>query len=329
MIDDLRAYIDRLQVEGHTIGDDHDDAHPRGCQPVDGVAVEPVAAVPDHGDRGGAGLGGGQELGEVETATEQDEVAGALEGVESRALPVLAVGGQQHAEPGPVGHGRPTSSDGTWRARTVSVHETYAVTNGGGTPIVRVTNVYRWQGGVCRVSTVYDELTPTALGVCGAVQGVIPTMVGATITRYVPGAGGANDWHNGVDMTSYSTTDYLVTADMASGQPPSMSVDRVQISGVDQAAFVLGYLPDGVRGTEASVAATRLTKAPTNLWEIRGSNKKSYPTFTAGETAGWGRLRVEAIRAYLAPSQITGFLATATTPVTAWDALATLLDPNS
>ncbi|MCA1984117.1 polyphosphate kinase 2 [Nocardioides nematodiphilus] len=38
MIDDLRAYIDRLQVEGHTIGDDHDD---------DPILIDPAGKAVD------------------------------------------------------------------------------------------------------------------------------------------------------------------------------------------------------------------------------------------------------------------------------------------
>jgi polyphosphate kinase 2 (PPK2 family) len=38
MIDDLRAYIDRLQIEGHTIGEDHDD---------DPILIDPTGSAVD------------------------------------------------------------------------------------------------------------------------------------------------------------------------------------------------------------------------------------------------------------------------------------------
>jgi hypothetical protein len=189
---------------------------------------------------------------------------------------------------------------------------------------VRVTNTFTFTaGGRCRVSTTFTELKPTTLAACGGVQSNALAKAGATTTRYVPGVGtiGGFNWGAGVDLTSYSSSLLVTTSNLLSASvPPIFSLDRLIASSATVAGFAIGYLPFGVRSTDSSINATRLTAAPTDLWDLR-STKKSYPSVFTSQTAGWGRLTVEAFRTYLTAAQTDAVIAAGTDGLAAWSAL--------
>ena len=168
---------------------------------------------------------------------------------------------------------------------------------------VRFESVHTWRaGGTCAVDVALTEMRPTKLNACGLVQSI--ALAGNTtagkVTRYVPGVTG---WTDGVDLASHSTTKLVGTADLTRpGVPPVMTLDvRSDV------AFALGVHPwrPGV-----TTAAARLAEAPTNLWDLR-STDKSYPTVIVSEAPGWGRYEGHAYRVYMTKAQADQIVAVA------------------
>lgn len=193
---------------------------------------------------------------------------------------------------------------------------------------VLVSNTFRWNGsGRCRVTTTYDELTPTTLGQAGvgvgAVQALNLSASGKTTKRYVPGMGTVNghDWSAGIDLTSYSSDDTLDAASArVAGRIPAFHLDTLDTSGTLLCGFACGFLPFGSRSDTASRSAQRASHASSALWFLKGT-KKAYPYFTTSEAAGWGHLQMDAYRIYLSPSQVTSVLVNKTDALTAYAAL--------
>lgn len=233
--------------------------------------------------------------------------------------------------------GIPVTRDGTFKGWLVEVRESYEILDYAsiydtakanvGTTIgsrtitgaVRVTNRFAFRGPECRVSTSFTELKPTTLAGNGAVQSAWLAKSGATLTRYLPGAGtqGGFNWNAGVDMTSYATTVNITVAGLPAGEiAPALAMDTLTESGSVTVGFALGYLPYGQRSDDASRSSLRTTRAPSNLWDMR-STKKQYPTVTSSEAAGWGRLTIEGFRRYLAPAEVARVVASKTNAVAA------------
>ena len=226
--------------------------------------------------------------------------------------------------------GKRRDADGTYTGDLVEVRVTYDVLDykslidtaqaNIGVPIasrtiagsVRVEEVWRWTGeGVCLVPTRYSELSPTTLGVCGGLQSDPLAKAGATTKRYLPGVGAAGgvNWTDGVALAAYASTTVITSADLLKpGQPPLFHLDVLEQGGSVVLGFAMGYLPYGTRGDEASTSASRISRAATNLWDMRNT-KKSYPAFTTSETAGWGSKSVIGFRVYLTPAQVETVLA--------------------
>lgn len=217
--------------------------------------------------------------------------------------------------------GKQITADGTYSAREVTIRESYLVVGN------RSANTYRWTVSGCRVTLGLVELTPTNLGQCGAVQSAVMAASGYTVKRWLFGVGtvGGKDWSAGVPMdATFTATVNITSSDLAvAGRPPTVSLDVLYDGSSNPVAgFALGYLPYGARGDEATTIGTRLTHAPTQLWEMRDT-KKSYPTFTTAEASGWGRLKAEGFRAYLDPTQVAAVLATGNDPLSVWEVLNT------
>lgn len=242
--------------------------------------------------------------------------------------------------------GNPLISNGTYQGNVFELRESYiildykqlydyakahpgAALNGdtlaaAGCGAVQVQNIFRWEKpGIARITTIYDELQPTTLSICGAVQAGVHALAGQTITRYVPGMGtvSGNNWSNGVDLTSWASTVNLpASAELVSGRVPAFSLDTLSSGGTVLIGFAMGYLPFGSQYDTASKSATRQTRAATALWNMRDS-KKCYPAFTTGEAAGWGHIQVDAYRAYLSPDQVAAVLANKADALAAFAAL--------
>lgn len=241
--------------------------------------------------------------------------------------------------------GAQQATDGTLGGRMVEIRESYEVldyaslydlakANVGvsytALPVagaMRVTNTFRYSaGGRCRVSSTLTELKPTTLAACGFLQSVPIQKSGATLTRFVPGVAtiGSNTWGTGVDMTSYASNDIVTSADLLSASvPPAFHLDRLTASGATVVGYAMGYLPWGVRDSDASTNAARLTNAATNFWDLR-STKKSYPTVVASKAAGWGRLTVEGFRCYLSAAQTDAVVSAGPDALIAWTRLDTV-----
>lgn len=224
--------------------------------------------------------------------------------------------------------GRPISDDGDYVGAVVEVRESYeildykslydtAAANIGTSystlsvdGAVLVNNVFRWTSSGLRVTTTYDELSPTTLNACGGVQSEIISKSGATIVRYVPGVASvaaSPDWGAGVDMTSYSTTTDITDTHLdVAGIPPAFHMDVAVEDSSPVVGFAMGYLP--FASDAASASESRVSNAGTGYYNMR-STKKCYPAFTTGETFGWGHLRVESFRIYLTAAQVDAVLA--------------------
>lgn len=224
--------------------------------------------------------------------------------------------------------GRPTAADGSYVGAVVEVRESYeildykalydtAAANIGTsystlavTGAVLVTNVFRWSASGLRITTTLDELQPTALAVCGAVQAYPISKSGATTVRYVPGVksvAGSPDWGAGVDMTSYSTTNLITDTHLdVAGVPPAFHMDVAVVDSAPVVGFAMGYLP--FSPDTASNNENRVSSAGAKYYDMR-STKKVYPSFTNAEAFGWGHLRVESYRIYLTGAQVSAVLA--------------------
>lgn len=237
--------------------------------------------------------------------------------------------------------GVPITGDGTFKGWVVEVRESYEIldyasiydtakanigttiaaraTSGAITGTIRVTNRFAFRGAECRVSTSFTELKGAPLLTTGAIQAAWLAKTGATLTRYLPGAGtqGGFNWNAGVDMTAYATTVNITAAGVPAGEiAPAVSMDTLTESGNVTVGFALGYLPYGSRSDDASRSSVRTTKAASNLWDMRNT-KKQYPTVTSSEAAGWGRLTVEGFRRYLAPAEVARVVASKANAVAA------------
>jgi hypothetical protein len=196
--------------------------------------------------------------------------------------------------------------------------------------MVCVSNSFNFcSKGRVRVETSYYELLPTTLSICGAVQSFPQFFPGYSGTRYVHGMGvvGGLNWSNGVDLTSYSTTNDLpASAQLQAGKVSAFHLDVFSKSGEPLLGFAVGYFPFGARHDDAGAALSRASKAPTALWNMRDF-KKVYPAFTQGEVAGWGRITVSAYRVYVDEAGVSEILAKKTSAHGAWASLNSIIEP--
>lgn len=231
-------------------------------------------------------------------------------------------------------------TDGTTKGRKVEVRESYEVydyqdlydkakanvgvsyTTLAVAGAVRVSNVFTFTaGGRCRVRSELTAMKPTAFGTCGFVQAVRLLKTGAVVTRFVPGLASISgiDFGAGVDLDSYATNIVATTSSLlTAGVPPAFALDRMVEGGATRLGFALGYLP---YSADDSSNANRITATPTNLWDLR-STDKSYPTVLNARTLQpGGRITAEAFRAYLTPAQTDAVVAAGKDALTAWSAL--------
>lgn len=233
--------------------------------------------------------------------------------------------------------GSEVTTDGTYQCAVSEVRETYdvldyaSIYDTAGSNIgtsyatlavagaVRVSNTFRYRpGGLLEVDLTLDELKPTALGSCGAIQSAPPTAP----TRYLPGVGAADgvNWTTGVDMSTYSTDNTITASERAGTLAPTFSLD-VNAT----AAWTMGYLPNGRRGDEQSTGVKRLAQsADPLLWDMRGTDK-NYPVFIDGRVAGWGRVSANAFRSMLTTTEATTVLASKGDVASAFAALDAIL----
>lgn len=173
---------------------------------------------------------------------------------------------------------------------------------------VRMSNLYEMRApGAWMVSTTVTALTTQSLGQCGFIQSeALLTPSGGSLWRWLPGVNaiGGYDWHTGVNITTYATSQLVTSADlMDSAKPPTWMVEWARDStGKDILGFAHGYIPDKADGSWAA----RVASAPSNYWDLR-SSKKSYPTAMTSRSLDVGqRVSVQAWRTYLAPSETAG-----------------------
>jgi hypothetical protein len=241
--------------------------------------------------------------------------------------------------------GADISSDGTYYGHKLTIREAYEIVDYAslydvckaniGTAITSLTvegsvlvhNIFEWTGaGRIRVINTLDELKPTTLEATNGIVAAALSRTGYTTRRYIPGTGvvGGFNWSNGVDLTSYSSNVITQSTDLLStGQVSAFSLDTLDLSGVVNLGFAIGYEPN--RTSAASRSARRLTNSSTTLWDMRNT-KKCYPTYTTGEDAGWGHIEVTGYRCYLSPSQVSEVLSYASNAIASYAALATAMD---
>lgn len=233
------------------------------------------------------------------------------------------------------------TGNGTVKGRSVQIRESYEVYDYAdlydkakaniGVPftsipnvatILRVTNVFTFTaGGRCRVRSELTAIKKTQLGACGFVQSVALQKSGATIKRYLPGVGtiGGLNWGAGVDLASHSADQVVTSANLLSATvPPIFSLDRVIESSATTFGFALGYLPFTADDTSN---AARLAATPSNLWDLRGTDK-SYPTALNTRVLNPGdRATAESFRVYLTAAQTDAVVAAGPDALSAWATL--------
>ena len=131
---------------------------------------------------------------------------------------------------------------------------------------------------------------------CGFMQSEVMTAIqGGTIYRYVNGvASGTFESESLVDMSYYSTTNYINSGMETENQVPNRSVDVCKDNqGNILCGFVFGFVPDVGDGSDDKRALN------SRFWDMR-NNKKSYPYCIENEELEIGEhINVVGYRCYL------------------------------
>ena len=143
----------------------------------------------------------------------------------------------------------------------------------------------------------------TCLANSGFLQGYVLSSNGNTVYRYVNGVKNGSTFasSNLVDMTNYSTTNYIYKTDLIDGaKPTNRCVDIAKDSNNEiKYGFAFGFIPDLSDGSDAK----RASLDSTFVWDMRNS-KKSYPLCASNKSLAVGQcVNVVGYRYYMIPPQ--------------------------